>query len=149
MHERESVDAGQHPLQTGESAASIRYVYLGRVAGDDDFRTEPDAREEHLHLLGCRVLCFVENDEAVVQGSPAHECERCHFHHSPFKVFLCVLGTHHVVQRVVERTQVRVDLRHEVARQKAQAFARLDGRTRENDAIDGLCVQCLHCHRHR
>ena len=46
------------------------------------------------------------------------------------------LGVDHVVQRVEQRAQVRVDLRHQVAGQEAEPLAGLDGRAREDDAVD-------------
>ena len=45
------------------------------------------------------------------------------------------LGAQHVVQGVVERPQVRVDLGHEVAGQEAEPLARLDCRAGEDDAV--------------
>ena len=65
VHEREAVDAGQHLLEAEEAAAAAGHVDLGDVAGDDDLRPEADAGEEHLHLLGRRVLRLVEDDEAA------------------------------------------------------------------------------------
>ena len=47
-----------------------------------------------------------------------------------------LLGVDHVVQRVEQRPQVRVDLRHQVAGQEAQALARLDRRAGEDDPVD-------------
>ena len=47
-----------------------------------------------------------------------------------------LLGVEHVVQRVEQRAQVRVDLRHQVAGQEAEALAGLDGGAREDDAVD-------------
>ena len=46
------------------------------------------------------------------------------------------LGVEHVVEGIEERTQVRVDLRLEVAGQEAEPLARLDGRAGEDDAAD-------------
>ena len=43
---------------------------------------------------------------------------------------------HHVVQRVVERAQIGVDLLLEIAGQEAEALAGFDGRAREHDAVD-------------
>ena len=40
-------------------------VDLRRIAGDDALGAGAEAGEEHEHLLGCRVLRFVENDEAL------------------------------------------------------------------------------------
>ena len=63
-----------------EHAAALAVeVDLGDVAGDDGLGVEADAREEHLHLFGRRVLRLVENDEGVVQSAPAHEGERGDF----------------------------------------------------------------------
>src|SRR5260221_10054563 len=50
------------------------------VARDDRFGPEAEPREEHLHLLGGRVLRLVEDDERVVQRPSAHERERRHLH---------------------------------------------------------------------
>jgi hypothetical protein len=47
-----------------------------------------------------------------------------------------LLGLEHVLQRVEQRAQVRVDLRHEVAGQEAEALAGLDGGAGEDDAVD-------------
>ena len=44
--------------------------------GDDHLRAEPEPRQEHLHLLGRRVLRLVEDDERVVERPAAHERER-------------------------------------------------------------------------
>ena len=37
---------------------------------------KPRTGEEHLHLLGGRVLSFVQDNEAVVEGAAAHERQR-------------------------------------------------------------------------
>ena len=43
-----------------------RQINLRFIAGDDGLRAVPEAREEHQHLLGRRVLRLVEDDEGVV-----------------------------------------------------------------------------------
>src|SRR5512146_1084556 len=55
---------------------AVGQVYLGDVAGHHDLRAEPEAGEEHLHLLGGGVLRLVEDDERVVEAASAHEGER-------------------------------------------------------------------------
>jgi len=57
-----------------------------------------------------------------------------------------ILGTDHVVQRVVERTKIRINLGHQVAGQEAQALTRFDRRTSEDDAVHRFGVQRLHGH---
>ena len=54
------------------------------------------------------------------------------------------LGAEHVVEGVVERPQVRVDLGHEVAGQEAEPLARLDRRAGQDDAVDLLGLEGLH-----
>ena len=60
---------------------------------------------------------------------------------------LRAFGLDHVVERVVERPQVGVDLGHEVAGQEAEPLARLDRGPGEDDAVDLLRLQRLHRHR--
>ena len=62
---------------------------------------------------------------------------------------LRALDLQHVVKRVVERAQVRVDLLLQIARQEAELLARLDRRPREDDAVDPLGQQERHGLRHR
>ena len=59
------------------------------------------------------------------------------------------LGLEHVVERVVERAQVRVDLGEHVAGQEAEPLARLDRGPGEDDAVDLLRLQRLHRERDR
>ena len=47
-----------------------------------------------------------------------------------------LLRVEHVVQRVEQRPQVGIDLRHQVARQEAETLAGLDRRAREDDPVD-------------
>jgi hypothetical protein len=46
-----------------------------------------------------------------------------------------------VVQRVVERAQVRVDLLREIAGQEAEALAGFHGWARQHDALDGVALE--------
>ena len=118
-----------------------RQVDLGDVAGDDDLGAEAEPRQEHLHLLRRGVLRLVENDEVVVQGAAAHECQRRHLDRAALHVRAEPVGIHHVVEGVEERTHVRVDLREHVAGQEAESLARLDRRAREDDPADLLLGQ--------
>ncbi len=55
-----------------------------------------------------------------------------------------LLVAHEVVERVVQRAQVGIDLLREVAGQEAQALARFHGRAREHDALHGAALQRVH-----
>src|SRR5262249_49812338 len=62
VHERDAVDRAHdlHRLDEPRRPAG-RQIDLRDVAGDDRLRAEPEPREEHLHLLGRRVLRLVED----------------------------------------------------------------------------------------
>ena len=59
------------------------------------------------------------------------------------------LRVEHVVQRVVQRPQVRVDLLAQRAGQEAEPLARLDRRAGQDDPVDLLGLQRLHGLGHR
>src|SRR5437588_2139797 len=123
VYETQPVDAIQHLVEADETAAAPGHVDLGDVARDHRSGAESDARQEHLHLLGRRVLGLVEDDEAVIKRTATHEGQGGDLDGAPLEQALGPLRFEHVVQGVVERPQVRVDLGHEVARKKAQALA--------------------------
>src|ERR1700679_2765803 len=58
--------------RTQTRPAGSRQVDLRNIAGDNDFGAESQPSQKHLHLFGGGVLSFVEDDERVVQRSPAH-----------------------------------------------------------------------------
>ena len=124
-------------------------VDLGDVAGDDDLGAEAEAGEEHLHLLGRGVLRLVEDDERVVERPAAQERQRGDLDGAGGEQLGDRLGVDHVVQRVVERAQVGVDLLAERAGQEAEPLPRLDGRAAEDDPVDLLGLQRLHGLGHR
>ena len=76
---------------------------------------KPIRVQKHLHLLGARVLRLVEDYEAPVQRPASHECERGHLDRPALEQALCPFGTEQVVEGVVKRPEIRVDLRHDVA----------------------------------
>ena len=112
-------------------------------------RAEPDAGQEHLHLLGRGVLRLVEDDEALVERAAPHERQGRDLDRAPLEQALGALGLDHVVERVVQRAQVGVDLGGQVAGQEAEPLAGLDRRAGEDDAVDLLGLQRLHGHGHR
>ena len=58
-------------------------------------------------------------------------------------------GIHQVVQRVVDRAQIGIDLLAHVAGQEAEPLAGLDRRPRQDDAVDLLALEQLHRLRDR
>ena len=117
------------PASTSRTWFRARHLPRGQVGLRDvarhhRLRAEPQPGEEHLHLLRRRVLRFVEDDERIVQGAAPHEREGRDLDHPALDQLLRLFQVHHVVERVVERAQIGVDLRLQVAGQKAEAFAR-------------------------
>ena len=151
LDEREVVDTVEDAAdrQQARAAASFGEVDLGDVTGHDDLRPEAEPGEEHLHLLGRGVLRFVEDDERVVQRAAAHERERRHFDRASLHEPRHDLGIEHVVERVVERAEIGIDLGEDVAGQEAESLPRFDRGPREDDPVDLLRLQCLHRERDR
>ena len=113
------------------------------------FEPKPEPGQEHLHLLGRGVLRLVEDDERVVERAAAHERDRRDLDRAALDQTRGALGVHHVVERVVERAQIRIHLLLQVAGQEAELLARLDGRPRQDDAADLLGQQVADRLRHR
>ena len=108
-------------------------VDLRDVSRDDRLGAEAEAGQEHLHLLGGRVLRLVEDDEGVVQRAAPHEGERGDLDDLPLEEPPDLLVAEDVVEGVVERAEVGVHLLGEVARQEAELLARLHRGAAEDD----------------
>ena len=149
MDEPDPVDVLQDPLDLHEPRHSLRrQVHLRDVSGHDGLGIEAKPRQEHLHLLGRGVLRFVENDEGIIEGAPAHEGQRRDLDIPPFDQAVCPLHVHHVVERIVERPEVGVDLRVHIPRQEPELLAGFHSRPGEDDAADLLPCQSRHRHGH-
>ena len=85
----------------------------------------------------------------VVQGPAAHERERRDLDRALLHVGGQPVGVEHVVERVVERAQVRVDLGEQVAGEEAEPLAGLDRGAREDDAADLALGERRDRERHR
>src|SRR5215212_6900815 len=133
-------------LETAHTA--FGQVDLRDVARDHHLGAEPEARQEHLHLLRGRVLRLIEYDERVVQSPASHERKRGDLDYTPLQVRLELRRVDHLVEGIVERPEVRVDLGHHVSRQEAESLPRLDCRPGEYDPGHLASVERLHRQRH-
>ena len=136
--------------------ASIRPLFWPRgevdlrdVAGHHRLAAEADAGEEHLHLLGRGVLRLVEDDERVVERAAAHEGERRDLDGAALEHLADLVEAHQVVERVVQRPQVGIDLLRQVAGQEAEALAGLDRRAHQHDALHLVALERVDRARHR
>ena len=82
---------------------------------------------------------------ACASVRPAHERQGCHLDLAGAHSADHLVARHHVVQRVVERAQIRIDLFLQVARQEAEALAGFDRGAAQHDAFHPVGEQ----HRHR
>ncbi len=138
----EALDRIQRVAQAGADA--VRQVHLAEVAGDDHPGPLAHARQEHLHLHRRGVLRLVQDRVAMRQGAAAHERQRGDLDLAVGHAADDLVGRHHVVQRVVERAQIGVDLLLHVAGQEAEAFAGLDRGAGQHDPIDLAGLQHGH-----
>jgi len=79
--------------------------------------------------------------EAVVERAPAHVGERRDLDRLSLEELADLVEAHQVVQRIVERAEVRVDLLREIARQEAQPLAGLDRGTDQHDALHRIPLE--------
>ena len=136
VDEPDALHVTQDLARHDQTRAIACEVDLGDVAGDDRLRSKAEPCEEHLHLLRRRVLRLVEDDESLVQRSPAHEGERRDFDLTALLRPREALRRHELVERVIQRTEVRVDLFGDVTRQESEALAGFDGGPREDESAD-------------
>ena len=85
----------------------------------------------------------------MVQRAATHESQRRNLDLLALKGLLHALIAHQLVQRVVQRPQVRIDLLRHVARQETQALAGLDRRARQDDALHCAALQRIDRAGHR
>ena len=70
----DSFDSFENALDFDQPRNLIfRKVHLGDIPCDDGLGTETQSRQKHLHLLRSCILCLVEDDEGIVEGSSPHE----------------------------------------------------------------------------
>jgi hypothetical protein len=123
-----------------------REIDLRLVASDHGLGVNTEAGEEHLHLRAGGVLRLVQDHECVGQRAAAHVGERRNLDGTSFERLLHPLGRHHVVECVVERTQIGIHLRLQVTGEKAETLTSLHRRSGEDDPAHALARECLHGH---
>ena len=124
--------------------AGLGQIDLLGIAADHHPRAHAEAGQEHLHLLRRGVLRLVEDDEGVGERAAAHEGDRRDLDLARRDAALDLLGRQHVVERVVERPQIGIDLLLHVAGQEAEPLAGLDRGARQDQPVDAAADQLLH-----
>ena len=148
--ETDAFDPGQDAHDLVESRfLPARQIGLGDIAGHHRARAETDAGQEHFHLLGAGVLCFVQDDKALAQRPPAHERQWRHFDNTFFHQPGDPLKTQHFIKGVVHRPQIGVDLLHQVPGQEPEPLARFHRRSDQDDPANLFLLQRFDSARHR
>ena len=75
------------------------------------------------------------------KGAAAHEGKRSDLDHAGGKPALDPLRREHVIERVVEGPQIRIDLLAHVAGEEAEPLSGLDGRTRQDQPVASPALQ--------
>ena len=150
LNDRDAFDAVESLQRIAQTRLlGRRQVDLRHVSRHDHFSAQAQTGEEHLELQRGRVLRLIEDDHRLTQRPSAHERERRNLN----RPFLHVLGQlsrrNHVLQRIVQRLQVRVDLLFHVSRQESQFLARLYRRTGQDDTLHLPVLQRPHRQRNR
>ncbi len=91
---------------------------------------------------------LVEDDIGVVERAPAHKREGGNFDDAGFHEKIELVHGQHVVQGVVQRSEVRIYLFFQVARQEAQVLTGFYGRTGQHDFFDQFVFQGAHSDGH-
>ena len=79
-------------------------------------------------------MCFIENNDGLVERSAAHKSERDHLNDVVLHEAVDLIVFHHVAQGIKKGPEVGIDFGLQIAGQEAEFFAGLDGRPGENDS---------------
>src|SRR6478735_725836 len=93
---------------------AVRQVDLRGIAGHDHAAVLAETGQEHLHLHRRGVLRLVQDDRGVGQRAAAHEGERRDLDLAGLERPLDDARVHEIVKRVVDRTEIRIDLLAEI-----------------------------------
>ena len=118
-------------LQSGSDRG--RQIDLCHIARHDHLGIHAETCQKHLDLMGGGVLRLVEHYHGIVEGAAAHEGQGSDLYHLGFHILAQLHSGDHILQSVVERLQIGVDLVLHVAGEEAELLAGLDSRTREDD----------------
>ena len=149
MHGGDTLHVLQHLQSLNQTGPDMgRQVDLGHVARDHGPGAVAQTGQEHLHLLRRGVLSLVENDKGVVQSPAAHKGQGGDLNGSGRDHLLHLGQVEHVVQGVVERTQIGVDLLDHVAGQESELFPGFHRRPGQDQTLDPLLQKHGHADSH-
>src|SRR5437773_12113464 len=87
-----------------------RQINLRDVTGDNCLRIRADTSEKHFYLQVGGILGFIKNDKSIIKSAAAHVCEGSNFDSSCAHVVAELIGGDHVIEGIIQGTQVRINL---------------------------------------
>ena len=141
-------------LTAAKDVEAIDFVWCGRqillrlVARHDHLGTKADTCQEHLHLRRCRILCLIQNDKRIIKGTSSHISKRGNLDQPALHILGKAVCSHDLIQRVVERPQIRVNFALQISRQETEFFTRLNRRTRQDNTSYFIVSERGDRHRH-
>ena len=152
----DDVAFGECHMADASTPKAGRWLRRGRTSGPEAGRScegspvtimrEPSPRRVR-NIFICIEVAFCASSsrtQALRQRAPAHEGERRDFNHAGLHPALDHARVHEVMQPVVDRAQIGIDLFAHVAGQKAKALASFDGGARQDQALDHALFQQRH-----
>src|SRR5205814_10499492 len=107
VHKGQSLYMLQDVNSLEQSAAPrIGQIDLRHVSRNYRLRVESQTRHKHFHLLRGGVLGFIQNHKRIVQSTPPHEGNGSNLDDILFQIAIHFFGVEHVIEGVVQRTQV-------------------------------------------
>ena len=120
MNKRDARDFTEHVAGIDEAATlRMRQVDLREIACDDHLGAHAQAGEEHLNLRHSGVLRLIEDNNGIGKRSAAHESQGRNLNNAFFHILLQFGLRNHILQRIIKRLQIGVDLLLHIPGQKA------------------------------
>ena len=150
MDERDALDLAEHRPRGRRSPERPPAMSIWVTSPVTTALVPKPIRVRNIFICSGVVFCASSRmTKLAVERAAAHERERRHLDRPALEEPLGPLGLEHVVEGVVERSQVGIDLGHEVPGQEAEPLAGLDRRPREDDAGHLFRLEGLHGERDR
>jgi hypothetical protein len=124
-------------------------VYLRYVAGYYHFRAVTQPGQDHKHLQRRGVLGLIADYHRFIKRPATHKRERDNLDNVHSHKLSHLAEVHHILERVKQRSKIRVDLRLDIAGEKPEFFTRLDGGPGKNYASYLFSLKHRHGDRHR
>ena len=122
--ERNPVNVGKKPFGVHEAGSDPAWqVRLGPVAGDRHSAAFAQTSQEHLHLHGGGVLRLVQHHEGAGKSPPPHEGKWRDLDSLVLDQSGQLLVWQEVIECIIKRLHVRIDLVLHVARKETKSLA--------------------------